>query len=288
MEQSIPTNSFPNSECRSCGNALSGKFCSQCGEKILEPKEKSFGDFLGSVLKATTSLDGKFLRTLKIMVARPGEVSYHYLNGKRVPFIKPMSMFFIANLLYFLFPLFNSLNSSLYVQMNLLPHSGVATYLVEKRIAAEKMDFDEFQIRYDQQSTNMAKMALVLLVIYFSLPLSLINFNRKMYYYDHLLVSLEACSLIILLNFVALLWLFRFAVYLADRFGANIQFIMNDSILSVVSIGVLLYLFFQLERRAYTQSPWWAIGKAGLLIGCFYLVLQVYRGSLFFITMLTV
>lgn len=288
MEQFILTNNYSNSECRSCGSALSGKFCSQCGEKILEPKEKSFAYFLVSLLKATTSLDGKFLKTLKIMLARPGEVSYQYLNGKRVPFIKPMSMFFVANLLYFLFPLFNSLNSSLYVQMNMLPHSGVVTHLVEKRIAAEKMDFEEFQIRYDQQSTNMARMALILLVIYFSLPLSLINYSRKMYYYDHLLASLEACSFIIMLNFVALMWLFRFVVYLADQFGSNIQFIMNDSFLSVVSIGVLLYPFFQLERRVYAQPLWWALGKASLLIVSFYLVLQVYRGSLFFLTMLTV
>ena len=274
-------------ECRSCGATFSGTFCNQCGEKIPEPGEKSIRSFLAGLMNAITSLDGKFLRTLKIMLKKPGEVSYHYMNGKRVPFYKPMSMFFIANLIYFLFPLYNSLNSSLYVQMNMLPHSKLATELVQQRIAVDKIDFDTFQMQYNQQSTNMAKMVLVLLVIYFSIPLSVVNYNRKMFYSDHLLVSLEACSIIILLNFVVLMWVFQLVIFLFGQMGSNMQHLMNDNYTVWISMSVLFYLFFQLERRAYAQPTGRALAKAGLLMFGFFVVLQMYRASLFFVTLWT-
>ncbi len=275
-------------ECRSCGATFSGTFCNMCGERIPEPGEKSISSFLAGLMNAITSLDGKFLRTLKIMLKKPGEVSYHYMNGKRVPFYKPMSMFFIANLIYFLFPLYNSLNSSLYVQMNMLPHSKLATELVQQRIAVEKIDFDTFQIQYNQQSTSMAKMVLVLLVIYFSIPLTLVNYSRKMFYSDHLLVSLEACSIIILVNFVVLMWVFQLVIYLFGQLGSNIQYLLNDNYTMWISMSVLFYLFFQLERRAYAQPIGRALAKAGLLVFGFFVVLQMYRASLFFVTLWTV
>ncbi len=275
-------------ECRSCGKSFEGTFCNHCGEKVPEPGEKSVRNFLSSLLSAITSLDGKFLKTLKLMLKRPGEVSYHYMNGKRIPFYKPMSMFFVANLIYFLFPLYNSLNSSLNVQMNMLPHSELATKLVQNKLEAEEVDFDTFQIRYNQQSTNMAKMILVMMVIYFSIPLMLVNFNKKMYYSDHLLVSLEVCSLIILVNFVALLWVIQFAVFLFGLAGVNIDFLFTDTYSIWISIPVFFYLFFQMERRAYSETIGWALSKSVLLFFGFYVVLQLYRATLFFVTLWTV
>lgn len=273
--------------CPSCGAAFTGPYCSQCGEKALNVSEKSIRNFIGTVLNEATSLDGKFLKTLRLMLRRPGEMSYQYMNGKRIPFYKPVSMFFIANLLYFLFPLFNSLNSSLHVQMNMLPYSELATRLVEQHIAAANIDLRTFEIQYNQQSTNMAKMVLILMVVMFSVPLMLMNYTKKMFYSDHLLVSLEACSLIILLNFVGLIWVVKLSIVAAGWAGFDIRFVLQDSYVSPISMALLLYIFYQLERRAYSQSIWKAIGKSAILVLGFYFVLQLYRASLFFITLLT-
>lgn len=276
-----------SSACPSCGAAFTGPYCSQCGEKALKASEKSIRNFIGTVLNEATSLDGKFLKTLRLMLRRPGEMSYQYMNGKRIPFYKPVSMFFIANLLYFLFPLFNSLNSSLHVQMNMLPYSELATRLVEQHIAAANIDLRTFEIQYNQQSTNMAKMVLILMVVMFSVPLMLMNYTKKMFYSDHLLVSLEACSLIILLNFVGLIWVVKLSIVAAGWAGFDIRFVLQDSYVSPISMALLLYIFYQLERRAYSQSVWKAVGKSAILVLGFYFVLQLYRASLFFITLLT-
>lgn len=274
--------------CRSCQSAFSGSFCSKCGEKVLEPSEKSIRSFFSSLFHEMTTLDGKFLRTLVLMLRKPGEVSYHYMNGRRVPFYKPVSMFFVANLLYFLFPPVTALNSGLYIQMNMLPHSKWATAIVNKYLATHQLSLETFTMQFDMQATTMSKIFLVLLIAYFSIPLTLVNFNRRMYFSDHLLVSLEACSLIILVAFFTIPWLIRFFVAVGGWAGFHWEFLLTDLYGSIVSMLALLYFFYQLERKAYSQQEWKALGKAAFLIFCFFVVLQTYRATLFFITMWSV
>jgi len=251
----------------------------------MNTSEKSLRSFFNGLFHEVTTLDGKFLKTLMLMLRKPGEVSHHYMNGKRVPFYKPASMFFVANLLYFLFPSINALNSGLYVQMNRLPHSRLAAEMVSERLAQTHMTLEEFTPLFDQQATNMAKVFLILLVVYFSVPLALVYFNKRMYYADHLLVSLEACSLIVLVVFSAVPWLMRLVVLIASWTGRNWSFVLSDREGSLISMGVLMYLFYQLGKRAYAEQGWRAAVKAALLILGFFVMLQLYRASLFFITL---
>lgn len=273
--------------CRNCGATVSETFCSACGEKVFIPGEHSLKHFFGDILNALTFLDTKFLRTLKLMIARPGAMSYQYVNGKRVPFIKPMSMFFIANLVYFMFPLFNSLNSSLTNQMYHLPHSEIVQDMVAHEITLAKTDLKSYEVAYNQHSTNMAKMVLFLMVLYFSLPLALVNYNRKLFYYDHLMICLELFSLIVLIIFVAVPWLIYLICSLASLAGANIWVVLNDSVSSWYLGAILLYLLYWIEREAYRKSALGSLGRAAILVAFFVVVLQLYRASLFFITFWT-
>lgn len=250
----------------------------------MRPSDKSLRAFFGHLFHEITTLDGKFLKTLVLMLRKPGEVSHQYMNGRRVPFYRPVSMFFVANLLYFLFPAVNGLDSSLYIQMNLLPHSELVTRIVNEYAASHAVTLEMFTIQYNQQATNMAKLFLILLVVYFSIPLAIVNFNRQMYFSDHLLVSLETCSLVVLTNFFALAWTLRFVIWMGGWAGLDWNFLLDDRYLSRVSIVLLGYIFYQAGKRAYAWAGWRAIGKAALLVLCFFVVLQMYRASLFFIT----
>jgi Protein of unknown function (DUF3667) len=274
--------------CRTCGAELTGTYCKECGEKMFVPGEHTVRHFLGDVLNAITFLDSKFLRTIKQMFRKPGDVSYQYINGRRVVFIKLMSMFFIVNLIYFLFPLYDSLNSSLNTQMNNLPHSAIATRMVESRIKEEKIKMETFRVMYDQQSTNMAKMCLVLLAFYFSVPLWLINYSKKLSFFDHITVSLEIWSLAILYVFILLGWIFYSIVLIGKAAGSDIGIILSDRYISWVSIVIMTILFYFFERNAYKQSIFRALTKAAILVLVFYVVLLLYRASLFFITMWTI
>ncbi|MEI9918010.1 MAG: DUF3667 domain-containing protein [Bacteroidota bacterium] len=269
--------------CRSCGATLTGEFCSNCGEKKFIPGEDKVRHFFGDFFSAITSLDGNFLRTAKLMITKPGVMSYQYINGRRIPFVKPMSMFFIVNVIYFLLSFGDGLNSTLYTQMNnMLWQSKVATNMVEKRIKEEKTTLKAFAIKYQEQSTEMAKLWLVLVVLYFSVPLWLINYNKKLFYFDHLTVSLEFISLAAIYMFVILPWIIvlisKFVKLSDNSFDAMAKFP-----LIVISWG-LLYAF---ERNTYQQSIFRSLTKAALLVFLFYVTLMIYRITLFYITMFT-
>ncbi len=268
--------------CRTCGAKLEGAYCSDCGEKAFIPGEHTIRHFFGDVLNAITFLDSKFLRTLKLMIVKPGAMSYQYINGRRVPFIKPMSMFFIVNLIYFMFAMGDALNSTLYSQLNNMPHSSIAKSMVEKKIKSEKVSEKAFTAAYEDQSTNMAKMWLVLIVLYFSIPLALVNFGKKVYFFDHLVVSLEFMSIATIYMFMLLPWLVTLGHSLGIVPDADL-----DSVIKYPLIVTSVVLLFFFERNTYKQTIFRSLTKAALLLFFFYVTLQVYRASLFFITMWT-
>lgn len=280
-ELTAPISEEPGT-CRNCGSKLEGTYCSNCGERAFVPGEHSVRHFLGDVLNAITFLDTKFLRTLKLMIVRPGAMSYQYINGRRVPFIKPMSMFFIVNLVYFMFAMGDALNSTLYSQLNNMPHSSIAKEMVVKKIKAEKISEKAFTASYESQSTDMAKMWLVLLVLFFSIPLGIVNIGRKVFFFDHLIVSLEFISIGTIYMFIILPWLTALAHKLGAFPGQDL-----DSTIKYPLIVIAVVLLFFFERNTYKQNLFRSLTKAALLLFFFYLTLQLYRASLFFITMWT-
>ena len=128
--------------CKTCGNTFSGRYCNRCGEEIVERGDRSVAALLRNLPRGFNFLENKVLRTLKLMFTMPGQLSLNIMNGIRVPFVKPITIFFIANVLYFLFPVFNTYNSQLRTQMHFLPHSDFAAAMVEKKIADENMITD--------------------------------------------------------------------------------------------------------------------------------------------------
>lgn len=273
--------------CRSCNAPLQGKFCNECGEKAFEAGEHSVKHFFGDVLNAITFLDGRFLRTIKMMFVSPGSLSYQWINGRRMPFIKPMSMFFIANLIYFMFQFYDSVNSTLSTQMYLQPYSPIAERMVKERVKADKITVDDFSIKYNQQSTNMSKLWLFLMVIYYSIPLALINLRSKLFYFDHLTVSLELSSMVVMVVLCLTGWVMYGVIHIVGWMGGDISFMLEDRYNSTIAVILTFILTYNIERTTYQQTKFQSIGKAALLVASFVGVIYLYRASLFFITMWT-
>ena len=58
--------------CKTCGHPFAGKYCNQCGEKVIEPRDLSVGHYLEDIFNAFTSLDTKVWRTVWLMARAPG------------------------------------------------------------------------------------------------------------------------------------------------------------------------------------------------------------------------
>jgi len=273
--------------CKTCDNNFSGKFCNICGEKVIEPGDKSFYRFLGSILNEFTFLDNKFLYTLRLMFLKTGFVTRQYIEGIRIKFIRPLSMFFVVNLMYFLFSTGDTFNSQLTTQINYLPHSTIAKSMVEKRLEKEKATLDEFEPRYNEHSTDIAKLLHIVFVVLMAIPIMLVNFSKKRYFVDHLTSSLEFNSVTILVVILAIPWT---VILLDSTFTSSshvVASMLKDNVYSFVAAFICCILFYLIERRVYGQRIPWAIAKSIILLPCTLYVLQTYRALLFFVTMWT-
>jgi Protein of unknown function (DUF3667) len=206
--------------CKVCGNTFHGRYCNVCGEKVSEPYERSFLNFLDSLLNAFTFLDGKFIKSLTLLITRPGQLSRNIADGLRVPYMKMVSLFFVANFFYFLFPVFDTYNSSLNTQLNYLgQHSVRAKEIVNNHIKAKSITIEDFQRYYQEKSTNLSKLLIVFLVLMLSGILMIVNYSRTIFFFDHLLFALEVYSFQLLINLVLLANGFVFLIKGANYFG---------------------------------------------------------------------
>jgi hypothetical protein len=279
--------SLPEHICKSCGNTFRGAYCNVCGEKVIEARDRKFGQVMGKVLIATTIVDNKFIRGLKLMVMNPGFLSREYVEGRRVNYMKPLQMFFILNLIYFLFPILQLFNSSLYTQMHVLPHARIAREVVARKITEEHMNVKGFELMYNEKTTNLAKMLIVVFVALGSLPLSLIFAKRNRYFTDHVALSIELTSFNIAVNAIGLtllFWIISKVLHWSHTGGTY----LNDLTLTIIFIMTNLYFIFRAARTFYNQKGKRLILKAVAGILGLFLALEVYRFLLFFITVWTV
>jgi hypothetical protein len=73
-----------NVNCLNCGQELTGKFCSACGQKA-DTQRISFKNFIsGDILHGTFHFEKGMLFTAKQALIRPGRAALDYISGKRV------------------------------------------------------------------------------------------------------------------------------------------------------------------------------------------------------------
>ncbi|HEX8331339.1 MAG TPA: DUF3667 domain-containing protein [Segetibacter sp.] len=84
-----------HSKCRNCGHAISGNYCSNCGDKA-SIKAITLSNIFHEVFHYFTHLDKGFGYTLKKLITSPGTMQRKYIEGERARHQKPFSMFFIC------------------------------------------------------------------------------------------------------------------------------------------------------------------------------------------------
>ena len=84
-----------HSNCRNCGHAISGNYCSNCGDKA-SIKAITLSNIFHEVFHYFTHLDKGFGYTLKKLITSPGTMQRKYIEGERARHQKPFSMFFIC------------------------------------------------------------------------------------------------------------------------------------------------------------------------------------------------
>jgi hypothetical protein len=91
----------PAARCLNCGEPLSGRFCSSCGQRAV-PAYPTLRELVGDAWQELSGYDGRVARTFRHLLWRPGALTLEVLEGHRARYVSPVRVYLVASVLYFL------------------------------------------------------------------------------------------------------------------------------------------------------------------------------------------
>jgi hypothetical protein len=92
---------LPLTHCENCGEELRGHFCSKCGQAAVN-YHRSFRHVIIDVLDSFLNWDSKFIRSLGLLLWRPGRLTNRFLEGHRVRVVHPLRLYLLVSIVFFL------------------------------------------------------------------------------------------------------------------------------------------------------------------------------------------
>ncbi|HEX7047269.1 MAG TPA: DUF3667 domain-containing protein [Gammaproteobacteria bacterium] len=263
--------------CLNCGETLAGRWCHACGQKRLEPRDRTLRSLLGEFFGAITNLDGRVTRSFLYLLFRPARLAADYLGGIRVRYLSPITLFLAINVVYFFAPTLTDFNLPLDNHMHGNLHSALVRPLVEARLAERGIELAAYADLFNAELLNLAKLLILLHVPLIALGLALLHPRRHRPFADHVLTGF---------------WLMAFILthlQLTPLLLALLLGILGVSgipgwLLDVALLGPLVAWISFLLRGAYGQPLWLAALKMPLTILAAMFAHLVYRAVLFFVT----
>jgi len=262
------------SDCLNCGTIVAGKFCHNCGQENIEGKE-TFFLIVYHFIEDITHFDGKLIKTLRLLLTKPGLLTKAYVDGKRVSYIHPIRMYIFISAVFFLF-IFSGDQKIIDVDTKSSKSSGivfgdstfntVARYdSAQKKLPQQKRDgwltskLTKQQILINNKYGNDQNRILNAVVenfkhnfskiLYLSLPIFafflwvLYKRNKSYYFADHMIFSIHLyCAYFIIIFIYTML-------EIVVKF-----FTPSAAILDVIYFGSLLFYFYKAIRVFYGQS----------------------------------
>ena len=130
-------------DCLNCGAIVLGRFCQNCGQENVEPKE-TFWHMVTHFFYDITHFDGSFFVTVKDLLFKPGFLSMEYKRGRRKKYLHPVRMYVFTSAVFFL--VFYSLY---HVSENNITISDSSKMTPEKRAEIINEAFTDAKTRED-------------------------------------------------------------------------------------------------------------------------------------------
>src|SRR5258706_15515168 len=90
----------PSAGCANCGAPLNGPFCQACGQKAAS-RNISLHDFFHEAFHEFSHVDNKIVRTLRLLLMKPGELTREFLSGRRQHYVPPLRLYLTCSLIFF-------------------------------------------------------------------------------------------------------------------------------------------------------------------------------------------
>lgn len=89
--------------CQNCGSTVEQRFCSNCGQENTESRQ-TFGHLVRHFFEDITHYEGKFWKTIRFLLFRPGFLTREFLQGRRMNYVPPVRLYIFTSFITFFVP----------------------------------------------------------------------------------------------------------------------------------------------------------------------------------------
>jgi hypothetical protein len=253
--------------CLNCGTEFTGKFCFNCGQKIVERKDRTLFNFLAHFFNEFFSWDSKFWSSFKPLLFSPGFLSEKYFSGSVASYISPLKLYLCVSLVVFLVA--SRVDND--VLGPIVEDDSIFKSFIMDKVNEKDISLEEFNEKFTSEIYDKLPIYTLMMLFLFSLPLNIIFINRRKLFVEHLVFSLHFYSFVLISIIV----------------GDIINLLGLDLILIFMFVLPLIYLFFAV-KRVYQFNYIVTFLFTGLLSFIFTVLWLVWFFSAFFITLWTV
>jgi hypothetical protein len=261
--------------CLNCGEPVSLRFCSACGQPAIDPNP-TLREFVHEAAGEFLLWDGKLATTFRLLLTRPGALTLDYLAGRRARYLSPLRLYLTCSVLFLALkalapdpPIIvqggNSQIGIVRIQedtvgntlaaVDSMARSGSATNRVTGRVLGNAL-------RHGKETAAAMRQILpnvmFVLVPIFAGLVALVFRGRRMRYPQHLAFALHTHAFL----FLALV------LTLVPRMTRNTVIDALAVTASFASIGVYMVLAV---RRVYGGSVWGAILRSGAVAAAYFI-----------------
>jgi hypothetical protein len=240
------------SECANCGEKLGGAFCHACGQKA-SGTDIRLSDLFHEAFHEFAHVDGKTVRTLRLLITEPGRLTTEFLAGRRSRYIKPLRLYLTCSVVFF-------------ALTALVPDTSLRVMRVTYRPSAGEAPLDPAaQRQWEQVSSARASHAIVhdlpramfVLMPFFAVLTWILYRRARPFYVAHLYYSIH----------------FHAFVFLALTLTIPLLMSSARPVAQLVPWAIFVYHFPSLHRvfgGTWLQTAW-----KGILLWFAYLLVIV-------------
>lgn len=264
--------------CPSCERLNASAFCPDCGEQMDLKHAYNLKAVMHHLAQEIFFLDRRFWRSYKTLLLKPGQLTRDHLQGRRVSFLRPLTMYFSVSAIYFfvisiaqpfvitdiLFGVETAEGQYEAFDYGLgtdIQEESLATYreLMEK--LKERTGFSERELRgrINRSYNSTLSLLMIMVVSLFAVGLKVL-YNHK-YYYEHLIFTLHLFVFTFLMGMTAL-GLHHISIWLGT---------------AVTTMGMIAYVWMA-ARRVYEQGPWVTAFKSVTITVAYFITLSIMMG----------
>ena len=270
--------------CPTCGIDVSAQHCPDCGERVLQAKDLTFMGLMGQVLQTVTSVDSRLLRSLRVLITRPGTITCAYVTGPRRPYIGPFQLFLIVNVVFFAVQAFAEspiFSTSLHSHMHVQDWSAFARDVVAQKLAATHTPLAAYTPVFDHAVDVNARSLVILLVLPFTLLLIPLFATSHRPFVTHLVFALHLLAFLLLCSCGLLL------LTLLEKLlgGEGLRSTLVDWATFAVLVAVIATYLYIATRVVYGATGVVRALKVALLAVVIAAAVPGYRFLIFLVTL---